>query len=52
VTPSGTTMCGCACSASIQGFFSGPNAERAGVGYRINDATFNAVIGTAAFAKP
>ena len=51
VTPSGTASCGSGCSASIQGFFAGPSAERAGVGYRVDDG-FSSIIGTAAFAKP
>jgi hypothetical protein len=41
------------CTASIQGFFAGASAERAGVGYRIQDGTsFNNIIGAAAFQKP
>ena len=45
--------CGAACSnASVQGFFAGPNAERAGLGYHIGDSTIKKdIIGAAAFAK-
>ena len=43
---------GCAnagCTTNISGFFAGPTAERAGVGYTINDAS--RVVGAAAFAR-
>jgi len=58
---SGSAMTGClssTCSGSVQGFFAGPTAERAGVGYRIADLDVNAtfpipkeIVGAAAFAK-
>jgi FecR protein len=43
---------GSSCSASVSGFFAGTNAERAGLGYQIDD--FNngdRVVGAAAFTK-
>ena len=57
ITPSVTAAGGGACfstvcSGSIEGFFAGPNAERAGVGYRIDDPSTGSVIGAAAFKKP
>ena len=47
------TVNGCfsSCSARVDGFFAGPAAERAGVGYRISDSP-NQVVGAAAFKKP
>ena len=46
----GACMQGCA--ASLQGFFAGANAERAGVGYSVTDAFANkAVVGAAAFQR-
>lgn len=52
------TMTGClssTCSGSVQGFFAGPTAERAGVGYHIADFDPNIgtkdIVGAAAFAK-
>jgi hypothetical protein len=53
------TVTGClssTCSGSVQGFFAGPTAERAGVGYHIADSnpqTFISkdVVGAAAFKK-
>ncbi len=40
------------CDALVNGFFAGANAERAGLGYRINDVADNkSVIGAAAFKK-
>jgi hypothetical protein len=42
----------CSCSGSVEGFFAGPTAERAGVGYEINDSdTGKDVVGAAAFTK-
>jgi hypothetical protein len=44
--------CGSGCSASVDGFFSGVNAIRAGLGYSISDFnTSKTIEGTAAFAK-
>jgi hypothetical protein len=43
---------GSSCSANVEGFFAGTNAERAGLGYQIDD--FNngdLVVGAAAFTK-
>lgn len=51
VTGSGSA-CLSSCSAYVQGFFAGTTAERAGLGYQVND--FQAgkdIIGAAAFAK-
>jgi hypothetical protein len=42
--------CSSSCSASVEGFFAGANAERAGMSYRINDFPRN-IIGAAAFKK-
>ena len=40
------------CSASVDGFFAGTNATRAGLGYMIQDSSTTAdVVGVAAFAK-
>jgi hypothetical protein len=44
--------CGQGCSGSIQGFFAGASAERAGVAYSVTDfTTSTAVNGAAAFRK-
>jgi len=44
--------CSSSCSASVQGFFAGANAERAGIGYRVIDSIANqTVVGAAAFTK-
>lgn len=44
--------CGsCGCFASVQGFFAGPSAERAGLSYSIDDAMGKDIVGAAAFAK-
>ncbi|MGH8664517.1 MAG: hypothetical protein ACREUX_09645, partial [Burkholderiales bacterium] len=44
--------CGSGCTASVQGFFAGPSAERAGLGYHINDSIIKKdIVGAAAFAK-
>ena len=47
------TMTGCcSCSGSVEGFFAGPTAERAGVGYHIDDfGRGKDVVGAAAFTK-
>jgi hypothetical protein len=46
------SACACGCSGNISGFFAGANAERAGVGYLINDSTsFSQVVGAAAFKR-
>jgi len=51
VTGSGSA-CTSGCSALVQGFFAGPSAERAGLGYHVNDPTAGKdVLGAAAFAK-
>jgi hypothetical protein len=40
------------CSANVRGFFAGASAERAGIGYQINDNNNgNQVAGAAAFKK-
>ena len=46
------TGCLSSCSGSVQGFFAGPTAERAGVGYHVSDlfGSIN-VVGAAAFTK-
>jgi hypothetical protein len=49
LTLSGTNGCS-TCSASVDGFFAGATAERAGLGYQINDASTN-IVGAAAFTK-
>ena len=44
--------CSSGCSARVEGFFSGATAERAGLGYHIDDSGFaKQVLGAAAFAK-
>ncbi|MBI3901352.1 MAG: FecR domain-containing protein [Nitrosomonadales bacterium] len=44
--------CGNGCSASVNGFFAGSNAARAGLTYSINDSSSNlSVQGAAAFTK-
>lgn len=53
------TMTGCSstgCSASVQGFFAGSTAERAGIGYHISDSdpqtlATKDIVGAAAFSK-
>jgi hypothetical protein len=51
VTGSGGACGGaCGCDAFVHGFFAGTNAERAGIGYRIDDSTTQ-VIGAAALKK-
>jgi hypothetical protein len=43
--------CGQGCAGTIQGFFAGANAIRAGVGYEVQDFTGSQVVGAAAFKK-
>ena len=44
--------CSSGCSALVNGFFAGASAERAGLGYKIDDSIASkSVIGTAAFKK-
>ncbi|HUF81588.1 MAG TPA: hypothetical protein VMN03_10665, partial [Burkholderiales bacterium] len=48
------TNCSCSCSALVNGFFAGPSAERAGLGYHISNSNFTVgrdVVGTAAFQQ-
>lgn len=50
----GTTQSSClsGCDASVQGFFAGTSAERAGLGYRIGEFLDGKnIVGTAAFTK-
>jgi hypothetical protein len=42
--------CSSGCSASVQGFFAGATAQRAGISYRVTDGPQN-LTGAAAFAK-
>jgi hypothetical protein len=42
---------GSGCSATVNGFFSGSSAERAGLGYHVSDFLGGNVIGAAAFQK-
>jgi hypothetical protein len=51
VTPTTQSSCTSSCTATVQGFFAGPNAERAGLGYHIEDQFVADVLGTAAFTK-
>jgi hypothetical protein len=54
LTVSGTAGAACSsgCSALVSGFFAGTSAERAGLGYHINDFVANKdIIGAAAFKK-
>jgi hypothetical protein len=54
LTVSGTTAGACTsgCNALVSGFFAGASAERAGLGYNINDfVTGKDIIGAAAFKK-
>jgi hypothetical protein len=45
-------LCTSSCAASVNGFFSGVKAERAGVAYRITDfSPFKEVVGAAAFKQ-
>lgn len=44
--------CSSGCSALVNGFFAGASAERAGLGYKIDDSIASkSVVGAAAFAK-
>lgn len=46
------TGCLTGCNAEVQGFFAGTSAERAGLGYRIQDAAVSKdILGAAAFQK-
>jgi hypothetical protein len=45
------TGCINSCSTSINGFFAGTNASRAGLSYSITGATAGSIQGVAAFAK-
>jgi hypothetical protein len=50
--PTGTGgACLSGCSASVQGFFAGATAERAGVSYRVTDTLSPTIVGAAAFQK-
>ncbi len=51
ITPLTINNCSSVCSGRVDGFFSGVNAERAGVAYHINDSLIQ-VTGTAAFKAP
>ncbi|HEX9179328.1 MAG TPA: FecR family protein [Burkholderiales bacterium] len=43
--------CGAGCTGSVNGFFAGPAAERAGLGYQITDPSSLKISGAAALAK-
>jgi len=45
------SSCASSCSADVKGFFAGATAERAGLGYHINDNSFIDIVGAAAFKK-
>jgi hypothetical protein len=51
LTPTTPSSCSCGCSANVQGFFAGANAERAGLGYHITDFSSPDIVGAAAFIK-
>jgi hypothetical protein len=53
LTTSGTSgACASGCNAAVQGFFAGSSAERAGLGYRIDDfVAGKEVVGAAAFTR-
>jgi hypothetical protein len=51
VTGSGGACVGCGCNASVQGFFAGASAERAGLAYHVQDVNRADVFGAAAFKK-
>jgi FecR protein len=51
VTITPTDQRACICSATVQGFFSGLSAERAGLSYNIQDSAAGAIVGAAAFKK-
>jgi len=48
-----STVTGCisGCSASVNGFFAGANAARAGIAYNVGTGTGNDIVGAAAFTK-
>ena len=46
-----TTGCGTGCNTQVQGFFAGPNAERAGIGYQVNDPGASTTVHGAAALK-
>ncbi|HUF80494.1 MAG TPA: FecR domain-containing protein [Burkholderiales bacterium] len=47
------TNCSCSCSALVNGFFAGPSAERAGLGYHIRNTASGTedILGAAAFTQ-
>ena len=51
VSDSNGTCGTCGCSAGVSGFFAGPSAERAGLGYNVSDGSRGNIIGAAAFKK-
>lgn len=50
-TTSSTSLCASGCSTSVNGFFAGANASRAGLSYEVNNNFSNKVQGVAAFAS-
>ena len=50
VTPTGS-VCGQGCSASVNGFFAGKNASRAGMSYTVTDTSVRSIQGVAALAS-
>jgi hypothetical protein len=52
VTGTGGSACSSGCSAQVSGFFAGASAQRAGVGYQVNDFQNSLqILGAAAFKK-
>ncbi len=51
LTTTGSTGCASACSSTVNGFFAGPNAERAGIGYQIDDPGAKTTVHGAAALK-
>jgi hypothetical protein len=52
ISETGGSCLSTGCSATVEGFFAGTNAERAGLGYGIADSdTSKNIVGTAAFTK-
>jgi hypothetical protein len=49
--PATGPSCGAGCTGSVNGFFAGPAAERAGLGYQISDPGSLKISGAAALAK-
>jgi hypothetical protein len=47
----GPSCAGAGCTGSVNGFFAGPAAERAGLGYQISDPNSLTISGAAALAK-